>query len=71
MNKTKKIIVEAENINGEFKEATVSNLQDNVYLLEYDTQKRTKAAFEYLQSVEWIKKVEIDEVLYIFAWNHL
>lgn len=66
---TKKIIIEAENINGEFKEATVSNLQDNVYLLEYDTQKRTKAAFEYLKSVEWIKKVEIDEVLYIETIN--
>ena len=66
---TKKIIVEVENMNGEFTEAKVSNLQDNMYLLEYDTQKRTKAAYEYLNTVEWIKKVELDEVLYIETIN--
>lgn len=66
---TKKIIIEVENMDGEFSEAKVSNLQNNMYLLEYDTQKRTKAAYDYLNTVEWIKKIELDEVLYIEPIN--
>lgn len=66
---TKKILVEVETLNGEFSDATVTDLQDNMYLLEYDTQKRTKAAYEYLSNVEWIKKAQLDEVLYIDTIN--
>lgn len=66
---TKKIIIQVENMIGEFSEAKVTNLQDNVYLLEYETQKQTKAAYEYLNTVDWINKVEIDEVLYIEPIN--
>lgn len=66
---TKKIIIETDIMKEDFNASNVSNLQDNVYLLEYDTQKRTKAAFEYFQFADWIKKVEIDEVLYIEPIN--
>ena len=66
---TKKILIEADNIKDEFNASRVSKLQEGLYLLEFDTQKRTKAAYEFFQTVDWIKNVECDEVLYVNSIN--
>jgi len=66
---TKKVMIQADIIEDDFGAKDVSHLQDDRYLLEYDTQKRTKVAYEYLNTVTSIKKVELDEVLYIKAIN--
>ncbi|MCI9064061.1 MAG: S8 family serine peptidase [Clostridia bacterium] len=66
---TKKIIIEAESIKDNFDAQKVSKLQDGLYLLEYDTQKRTKAAYEFFKTAQWIKAMENDEVEYIETIN--
>ena len=66
---TKKIILQTEAIEDDFGAKDVSHIQEDRYLLEYDTQKHTKAAFEALKFADWIKKVELDEVLYIEPIN--
>ena len=59
---TKTLIVEADEIEDNFDAKKETEIQKGLYLLEYDTQKRTKEAFRYLQNLSGIKKVEIDEV---------
>ena len=60
---TKKIIMETDTIRDDFEAENVTNLENGMYILEYDTQKRTKAAYEYFEQCSWLKKVENDEVL--------
>lgn len=63
---TKKILLEAEELRGKFNNAEkVEELGENIYLLTFDSQKRTKEAYEYLQNIDWIKKIELDEVIKI------
>lgn len=63
---TKRLLFEAEELRGKFNYAEkVEKLGGNIYLITFDTQKRTKEAYEYLQNIEWIKKVEIDKVVKI------
>ncbi len=63
---TKRLLFEAEELRGKFNYAEkVEELGGNIYLITFDTQKRTKEAYEYLQNIEWIKKVEIDKVVKI------
>ncbi len=66
---TKKIILETENVKYNFNAENVEEMQEGIYILSYDTQKRTKAAYEYLSTLNWIKKVEIDQVLLIETIN--
>ena len=63
---TKKIIVEANEIKGQFINVEkTEELGNDIYILSFDTQKRTKEAFEYLSSVGWIKRIELDKVIKI------
>lgn len=66
---TKTLIVEADEIEDNFDAIEELPIQEGIYLLKYDTQKRTKAAYEYLQNQNGIKKVEIDEVSFINTIN--
>ena len=66
---TKKILVEVSELKGNFKDAKVDEIEDKIYVLTYDTQKRTKEAYEYLKNISWIKKVENDEVIKIQTIN--
>ena len=59
---TKKLLVEADEIEDNFDAKKETEIQKGLYLLEYDTQKRTKEAYQYLKDMSWIKKVEVDEV---------
>ena len=65
---TKTLIVEADEIEDNFDALIEEEIQDGIYLLKYDTQKRTRAAYQYLKQQN-IKKVEIDEVLIINTIN--
>ena len=66
---TKTLIVEANQIEDDFDAEEQIAIQDGLYILKYDTQKRTKAAYQYLQGQKGIKKVEIDEVSLISTIN--
>ena len=61
---TKKILVQTNETDAKFNSTeNVEELQNGIYILSYDTQKRTKEAYEHLRNVEWINKVELDEVM--------
>ena len=62
---SKKIVIEANGIQNDFKANKIDTLQDGLFLLEYDTQKHTKMAFEYFKTVDWIKNIQLDTVWHI------
>lgn len=66
---TKKILLEADQVKDNFDALEESKIQDGLYILKYDTQKRTKAAYEYLKSQGWVKKVQTDEISLIKTIN--
>ena len=66
---TKTLLVEAEQIEDNFDAIDEIRAMDGLYILKYDTQKRTKAAYEFLKAEIEIKKVEIDKVEYIEPIN--
>lgn len=66
---TKTILVEADEIKDNFDAIEETALQEGLYMLKYDTQKRTAAAYDFLNSQEGIKKVEIDKVSVIKTIN--
>lgn len=66
---TKTLIVEADQIEDDFDAEEQIALQEGLYILKYDTQKRTKAAYQFLQGKKGIKKVEIDEISLISTIN--
>ena len=59
---TKTLLVEADEIEDNFDAIKETQVQEGLYILEYDTQKRTKKAYQYLQERPEIKKVQVDEV---------
>ena len=66
---TKKLLVEANEIEDNFDAVKETEVQEGLYILEYDTHKRTRAAYEYLQNRPEIKKVQLDEVSIINTIN--
>ena len=63
---TKKLILEVSELKGDFTNAEkVEEMNNGVYILTFDSQKKTKEAYEYLKNIYWIKKIELDEVLKI------
>lgn len=62
---TKRILIKANDIKDNFEAQGIAKLQNGITILQYDTQARTKAAFEYFQTVPEIEKAETDEVLHI------
>lgn len=66
---TKTLIVEADEIEDDFDALEQIAIQDGLYILKYDTQKRTKAAYQYLQGQKGIKKIELDEVSIVNTIN--
>lgn len=66
---TKTLIVEADEIEDDFDAQEQITIQDGLYILKYDTQKRTKAAYQYLQGKKGIKKIELDEVSIVNTIN--
>ena len=66
---TKTLIVEANEIPDNYNAIDETQVQEGLYILKYDSQKRTRAAYEYLGQLEGIKKVELDEVFLISTIN--
>ena len=66
---TKKIILEVEQMENKFNADEVIELQDNLYILKYDTQMRTKAAYEYFKNTDWVKNIQTDEIQYTAPIN--
>ena len=66
---TKTLLVEADEIEDNFDAISEEEIQKGLFVLKYDTQKRTRAAYEYLQTQSGIKKVEINEVSIINTIN--
>lgn len=66
---TKTLLIEADTIEDNFDAIDEIPVQEGIYILKYDSQKRTRAAFDYLSQFEGIKKVEIDKVSIINTIN--
>lgn len=66
---TKTLFVEADAIEDNFDAIEETQVQEGIYILKYDSQKRTKAAYDFLSQNQEIKKVEIDEVMIISTIN--
>lgn len=63
---TKRIILKVKELQGTFNEIEeMEELGNGIYILSYGTEKRTKEAYEYMQNIDWIEAVELDEVLKI------
>ena len=63
---TKKIIVIADNIdeNKSFDAVSSKKMPSGMYILEYDTKRKTKAAYEYFSSQGGVKVLK-DEISYV------
>ena len=62
---TKKIIIQATTIGGSFNQDSIEDveeIQEGVYILSFDTQKRTRDAYEYFLTLDWVESIEIDKV---------
>lgn len=66
---TKTLLVEAEEIEDDFNAIDNQEVQEGLFVLKYDTEKRTRAAYQYLQTQPGINKVVIDEVTQIETIN--
>ena len=66
---TKTLLVEADEIEDNFNAINETEIQEGLFILEYDTQKRAKRAYEFFQGKPEIKKVEVDEVSIINTIN--
>ena len=66
---TKTLLVEAEEIEDDFNAIDNQEVQEGLFVLKYDTEKRTRAAYQYLQTQPGINKVVIDEVMQIETIN--
>ena len=66
---TKTILVEAEEIEDDFNAIDNQEIQKGLFVLKYDTEKKTRAAYQYLQTQPGINKVVIDEVSLISTIN--
>ena len=67
---TKTLIVEADQINDDF-DATDEPIQikEGLYILKYDTEKRTKAAMEYIKTDSEAKSIMPDQIMRIEIIN--
>lgn len=65
---TRILFVEADNITDNFNAEEIL-IQDGLYMLRFDSQKRTKAAYEFLKSQEGIKNIYTDDVMQIETIN--
>ena len=66
---TKTLLVEAEEFEDDFNAIDNQEVQEGLFVLKYDTEKRTRAAYQYLQTQPGINKVVIDEVMQIETIN--
>lgn len=66
---TKTLLVEAEEFEDDFNAIDNQEVQEGLFVLKYDTEKRTRAAYQYLQTQPGINKVVIDEVTQIETIN--
>ena len=66
---TKTLIVEADEIRDNYDAVEEISLENGLFILKYDTQKRAKAAYEYLKENGGIKSIEADEVSIIQPIN--
>lgn len=66
---TKTLIVEADEIRDNYDALEEISLNNGLFILKYDTQKRTKSAYEYLKENGGIKSIEADEVSIIQPIN--
>lgn len=65
---TKTIFVEADSIKDTFDGESIT-IQEGLYMLRYDTEKRTKAAYDFLKQDSSLKTVELDQVSLIKTIN--
>ena len=66
---TKKILIEAESIQDDLGAKSVNSLQDGLFVLEFNSQKETKDAYENFKNQSWVKNVQLDEVWIINSIN--
>lgn len=66
---TKTLILQANEIKDSFDAEEEIQIQEGLYILKYDTQARTKAAYEYLSQEIWMDNLEIDEIFTIEPIN--
>lgn len=66
---TKTLLVEAEQIKDNFDAIEEKQVQEGLYILKYDTQKRARAAYEYIKTNMNVKNIEADEVQIITPIN--
>ena len=59
---TKKLIVQADNIEEVVKGEDIVELQNGLYILSFYSEKLTKAMYEYYQNKDYIKNIFYDEV---------
>lgn len=62
---TKRILIQADDIKENFEAQGMAKLQNGIIILQYDTQARTKAAYEYFKNLSGTNKIETDDVLHI------
>lgn len=69
---TKKLLVEiSDNITPNFHAQDIDEVQQGIYILTYDTQKKAKAAYEYLSTLNGIKNIDIDTVTKVDNGNDI
>lgn len=66
---TKKILVQADELKKDFGAEEITELQQGLYILKYDTQKKTRAAYEYFSSAQWVTDIELDKISIIDIIN--
>lgn len=69
---TKKLLIEiSDNITPNFHAQDIDEVQQGIYILTYDTQKKAKAAYEYLSTLNGIKNIDIDTVTKVDNGNDI
>ena len=66
---TKTILVEADEISDDFGALSSDKLIDGIFILKYDTERRTRAAYEFFQTETWVKNAVLDQVSFIETIN--
>ena len=66
---TKTIFLEADEVKDDFGAISSEKLMDGIFILKYDTEKRTRAAYEFFRTETWVKKAVLDQVSVIETIN--
>ena len=66
---TKTIFIEADDVQDDFGALSSDKLIDGIFILKYDTEKRTRAAYEFFQTETWVKNAVLDQVSVIDTIN--